>query len=147
MFEIVETGKGFYLASRASIPERSAQWRHLRDEKGWNIISTWIDEAGAGETACFGELWSRIKGEISGASCLLLYVEPDDFPLKGALVEVGLAMGEGIPIYVAAPGITLEGLTMRPLGSWVIHPTVTVFQSLDDALEAAAKHPGVRKVI
>ena len=53
-----------YIASRASIPERSAMWRQFRDS-GIDITSSWIDEAGAGETADFGELWARIMNEIA----------------------------------------------------------------------------------
>lgn len=116
---------GVYVASRASVPERPAMWRRLRDA-GYPIISTWIDEAGAGETADNGELWARIAREISGAERLVLYVEPEDFPLKGALVEVGMAIAAGVPVVVVAPNVPLEVHTLRPLGSWAAHPMVTV---------------------
>ena len=72
----------FYVASRASIPERPAMWRALR-EKGLVISSTWIDEAGEGETADFSELWARIEDEISMSDGLIMYVQEGDFPLKG----------------------------------------------------------------
>lgn len=93
-------------------------WRTFRDQ-GANIISTWIDEAGAGETASLSELWDRILREIAGSACLVLYAEQDDFPLKGALVEVGIALGLGKPIIVCLPGVKLDGRTHRPIGSWI----------------------------
>lgn len=123
-----------YVASRASVPERSAMWRALRDGKGWRIIASWIDEAGEGETADLGELWVRIEGEIRRCDGLILYAEPGDFPLKGALVEAGIAIGAGKPVAVVLsdPSI-LEPLSRSPLGSWAKHPSCQMCQSLDDA--------------
>lgn len=112
-----------YVASRASVPARPTMWKLLRDE-GAIIVSSWIDEAGEGETIDFSELWQRIEGEIRAADRLVLYVEPEDFPLKGALVEVGMALSLGKPIWVVAPGVELEMRGMRPLGSWAKHPGV-----------------------
>lgn len=53
-----------YVASRASIPERGAMWRHYRS-RGVPIISSWIDEDGEGETSDFTLLWMRIESEIA----------------------------------------------------------------------------------
>lgn len=122
----------FYVASRASIPERSAMWRRYRDS-GINIVSSWIDEAGAGETEDFTELWSRIQGEIASSDCLVFYAEPEDFPLKGAYIEVGMALGMMKRVFVVLPGVNLEGATYRPLGSWIRHPFVRRMPSLDAA--------------
>ena len=122
-----------YVASRASIPERAAMWRKLRDE-GAPIISPWIDEAGEDETASFEELWDRIHGEISRSTFLVLYAESSDFPLKGALVEVGMALGLGIRVRCVLPGVKLEARTSRPLGSWFEHRKVRRFDTLNDAL-------------
>jgi hypothetical protein len=113
-----------YIASRASIPERSAMWRRFRDERGAPIISTWIDEAGEGETADFGELWERIHEEVARSTRLVLYVEAGDFPLKGALIEVGMALSLRRDVWVMGRGVTIEGRTCRPLGSWIKHPCV-----------------------
>lgn len=123
---------GIYVASRASLPERPARWRQLRDA-GWPIVSTWIDEAGEGETADLGELWTRIESEVRRSAGLLLYVESDDFPLKGALIEVGMALGMGRRVGVYAPGVSLEERSMRPLGSWARHPMVSMFDTLEAA--------------
>jgi hypothetical protein len=109
-------GEPAYVASRASIPERAAMWRRLRDEEGFNIVSSWIDEAGPGQTDDMKELWHRIRDEIRASKGLVLYVEPGDLPLKGAFVEAGIAFALGIPIYVVCRGIKDP---RRDLGSWV----------------------------
>lgn len=113
----------YYVASRASIPERSAMWRRLRSE-GLDITSTWIDEAKEGQTHDFGDLWTRIIAEISNADALILYAESEDFPLKGALIEAGVAIALGKKVYAVLPGVRLEGRTLRPVGSWLAHPLV-----------------------
>jgi hypothetical protein len=122
-----------YVASRASIPERAAMWRELR-ANGAMIVSTWIDEDGEGETGCYTELWSRIEQEIRAADRLVLYVEAEDFPLKGALIEVGMALAMGKPVFVVAPGVTLHPRSMRPLGSWAAHPGVSFVDTVPQAL-------------
>ncbi|MBU9200054.1 hypothetical protein KTD31_01380 [Burkholderia multivorans] len=130
---------GIYIASRASIPARAAQWRYLRDVEGWHIISSWIDEAGEGETDNFSELWVRIENEIRSAERLILYAEPDDFPLKGAYIEVGMALAFGVKVFVVAPGVTIEPRSRRPVGSWMDHPLVTHVPDMMRALDGAAR--------
>lgn len=129
-------GRPIYVASRASKPERPAMWRYLRDKEGWPINSTWIDEAGEGETADNGELWERIRREVTGACGLIFYAEPEDFPLKGAYVEVGMAIAAGVPVAVVAPDVDLEPHTCRPIGSWMRHPLVSAFDNVTDAYRA-----------
>jgi hypothetical protein len=133
--EIIPTS-GIYVASRASIPERSAMWRERR-ALGWNIISTWIDEAGEGETESFEDLWGRIAKEVKSCDYFILYAEKDDFPLKGALVETGMALAYGKPIIVVL-NFELEGRTYRPIGSWITHPLVHIVATVQEALDMAA---------
>lgn len=121
-----------YVASRASIPERPLMWRHMR-EGGWSINSSWIDEAGPGETKDLSELWCRIEREVHAADGLILYVEPNDLPLKGALVEVGLALADGKLVAVVLPKSALGFDILKSLGSWVHHPCVDVFTNLEAA--------------
>jgi hypothetical protein len=116
-------GGGIYVASRA-LPERAAMWRSFRDDRGVPIVSTWIDEAGQGETADFSELWMRVVREIELCSALVLYAEPDDFPLKGALVEAGIALGLMKHVSICLPGVILSPRNSRPIGSWIAHPNV-----------------------
>ena len=133
--------RGIYVASRASDPTRPAMWRKLRAE-GWPIVSSWIDEAGAGETASLSELWSRIDREIRASSGVIVYAEADDFPLKGAYIEAGIALGAGLPVAVVLPGVELAPRSDRPIGSWIRHPRVSICATLEEA-RAALTHPAV----
>ena len=122
-----------YGASRASIPARGAMWRALRDQ-GAHLVSSWIDEDGEGQTDSLEELWVRIESEVEQADRLVLYVEPEDFPLKGAYIEVGMALSRGIPVYVVAPRVNLEQRSLRPLGSWAAHPLVSFTSDVRSAV-------------
>jgi hypothetical protein len=127
----------YYVASRASIPERGQMWRRFRSQ-GMRISATWIDEDGRGGTADFAELWQRLEKEIKSSTALLFYVESDDFPLKGALVEVGMAIAMGKPVLVFHPGVEIDQVTYMPLGSWIKHPGVMLMTScIEDWAHAA----------
>lgn len=121
-----------YVASRA-LPERTAMWRELRAAGEVEVVSSWIDQTGKGESD-YGELWPAIVYEISTAFAVILYAEQDDFPLKGALVEVGAVLAFNRLVYVVTPGVELEPRSFRPLGSWVNHPRVFRCGSLADAV-------------
>ncbi|WP_201829673.1 hypothetical protein [Microvirga zambiensis] len=82
-----------YTASKTSHADK---WKALRAD-GWNVISTWIDEAGIGETECFTDLWHRCISEAAEADYLIVYREPGEV-LKGAFVEVGAALASGRPV-------------------------------------------------
>lgn len=122
-----------YVASRASVPERSAMWRGLR-AKGAAIVSTWIDAEEESLACALGALWTRIQCEVAAADRLVLYAEMDDFPLKGAFVEVGMALALGKPVFVVTPGVLIDPSTMRPLGSWAAHPLVRFCVSVEEAM-------------
>jgi len=126
------TRRGIYVASRATVPERVAMWRTLHAE-GHDIVSSWIDAPDVGECD-WSDLWERIGREIAGCARLVLYVEPEDVPLKGALVEIGMALAGGVPVVVVAPGVVLEPRSMRPLGSWLMHPLVTRRDTIAEAM-------------
>lgn len=130
-----EKRHGFYVASRASVPERGAMWRSLR-QSGVQINSSWIDEDGEGQTNDFSELWLRIQREVESSEALILYAESNDFPLKGALIEVGMAISAGVPVRVVLPGVKLEPRSNRPVGSWLAHPGVIVVDNIRAALES-----------
>jgi hypothetical protein len=122
-----------YVASRASLPDRPAMWRELRD-KGWRISFTWIDEAGVGQTKSYLDLWTRIQLKINNSDGLILYAERDDFPLKGALIEVGMAPGMRKPVAVVLAGqLELEPRSMRPVGSWLHHRNCEIFRTVEQA--------------
>lgn len=108
-------------------------WRDFRAD-GWPIISTWIDEDAEGATDDFSYLWSRIAREVAGSAGLILYAEPQDMPLKGALIEAGMAIGSGVPVFAVLPGVVLEPRSMRPVGSWLLHPSVQIVDRVETAL-------------
>lgn len=126
-----------YVASRASLPERPAMWRQMRQE-GWRITSTWIDESEPGQTLSMTDLWARIHSEIWEANGVMLYAEPGDFPMKGALIEAGIAIGLQKPVVVCMPGVNLEQPSLRPIGSWIAHPYVVRQDDLAQAMYMAA---------
>lgn len=123
---------GIYVASRV---KHADLWRQYRSS-GYNITSSWIDEAGEGETSNFSELWERIRQEIVASDALVLYVLKEDYPLKGALVEVGMAFAFSVPIFVFTDA-DLEGRTMRPIGSWILNKRVRMCSSLTLAMQKA----------
>lgn len=135
-----------YVASRASIPERGLMWRQLRAE-GVPITSSWIDEDGEGETASFVDLWDRIYKEIAAASALVLYAERDDFPLKGALIEAGIALGMGKPVIVCLPDLGVLPPSYRPIGSWIAHPLVTRCDDIEAAVRLATRSAPIAPVV
>lgn len=134
--------EGIYVASRASIPERPAMWRRLR-KQGWKITSTWIDESGEGETDDFGELWQRITNEIRRSAGVVLYVEQEDIPLKGAYIECGIAIGMGKPVAVVAHAMPLEERSLRPIGSWMAHPLVSICVDLSTARHSVIQRSAI----
>lgn len=119
-------GMKFYVASKTRHAE---MWKKLR-ARGLTVTSSWIDEAGEGETGDYKELWDRIEREVRGSDALLFYADGSDSGWKGAFFEAGIAVGHGIPIYMILDHVKLEGITDRPLGSWIRHPAVTMVSSI-----------------
>src|SRR3546814_9482897 len=112
--------RGVYMASKTAHAHR---WRRSRDVVGRPIISTWIDEAGAGESADLADLWRRCIQESAGADVLILVREGDEI-LKGAFVELGAALAFQVPIL--ATGIETFGVAR--------HPGIRHFENADEAL-------------
>lgn len=86
-------GRGIYIASKTV---HAPKWRDLRKFEH-QIISTWIDEAGVGETADFSDLWRRCIEEASNCATLICYRETGEV-LKGAFVEIGAALANNRPV-------------------------------------------------
>lgn len=116
--------RGVYIASKT---KHSPKWIELRD-RGYPLVSSWIDEAKPGATESIAELWIRCIREASNAKALILYQETGE-EINGALVEVGAALVSGVPVYacVAEP---------EQLGTFLKHPLIQCC-SWDDALEGA----------
>lgn len=89
----VTTG-GIYFASKATA--HGPRWRQLRDE-GWPVISSWIDESEPGQTTDWADLWQRCIQETQRCD-VFIYREPGEV-LKGALLELGVALSLCKPVY------------------------------------------------
>lgn len=83
-----------YVASKT---RHAAMWRYLRG-RGVNINSTWIDEAGEGESKSLRDLAERCVAEVKAADRLVLFIAKGD-ALKGQLIETGVALAVGIPVF------------------------------------------------
>lgn len=115
-----------YVASKVQHAEK---WLALR-AKGANIVSTWIDEAGDGQSADYEELAARCLSEISSSDVVLLYCEGDEI-LKGALIEAGAALALGKPIHCVGSCPSLSRVFNKH-SLWHFH------QNIDGALFAIA---------
>ncbi len=83
-----------YIASKAN---HRPTWRLLRDE-GVPIISRWIDvddkySVDPAELD-FQALWDTCVEDVLACDVLVCYVEPGEV-LKGAILELGIAIGAG----------------------------------------------------
>ncbi|MDE2105160.1 MAG: hypothetical protein KGL39_48480 [Patescibacteria group bacterium] len=118
----------------ASKTRHASYWQKLR-ASGVNIISTWIDEAGPGQTKDSAELAARCLREIAECDALLLYVVDDDEP-KGAFFEAGAALAIGKPVRIVAP--------LYKVGIFQYHPLVTHFRCVAEALELEPSNADIR---
>lgn len=122
----MDTRARTYIASKSFHGHR---WKELRAQ-GCRIVSTWIDECGAGETDDFSDLFDRCIREASQADVLILYREEGEI-LKGALIEAGAALAAGKPVHAVGCGEF----------NFVRHPLVTQYPTLEKALRAASAMP------
>lgn len=113
-----------YIASKTV---HAPRWRKLRDH-GVAINSTWIDEAGPGESASLVLLWIRCIREAQAADVLIAYREPGE-TLKGAFVEIGAALASNKQVY-------LVGFN-EPNFSFKQHPLCTSCMDFEQALRFA----------
>lgn len=120
-----------YGASRASNPVRVQMWKDLKAQ-GANIISSWIDKIGT--PVKHDDLWTIVLQEMQNADRLVIYIETEDFPMKGALVEVGMALALGKEVIIVCPGVEINQEDFRPLGSWINHPLVSFKDKIEDAV-------------
>ncbi len=116
---------GIYVASR---PRHIDMWQQQRNA-GIPIISTWIDKNRDREMLNLAKLWLDAEHEVVNAERLVLFVEKQDFPLKGVFVEIGMALAAKVPIYLVL-GSDVE---VKELGSWTQHPCVYLRTTLHEA--------------
>lgn len=118
-------GHGIYVASKTVHAQMWKRYRNL----GAPIISTWLDEAGVGETADFPDLWQRCISEAASCEALIAYREPGEV-LKGAFIEIGAALANGRKVYCVGD---FEGM------SFTNHPLVAQVPDVAAAIRAMVK--------
>jgi hypothetical protein len=85
----------------ASKTKHAQKWIDLRDA-GFNVISTWIDEACEGQTKDMRDLVQRCISECVECDGMIVYSEGGDY-LKGAFIEMGVAVAHNKPIVLVGP--------------------------------------------
>lgn len=112
-----------YTASKVKHFEK---WIDLR-KNGYAIVSTWIDEAGEGQSVDYTELSERCIKEIRDCDFLLLYCEEGEI-LKGALIEAGIALAFGKEVRCIGRCDTLSRVFIK-------HPLWKSYFRVTDALK------------
>lgn len=123
---------GIYIASKTKHADR---WRCLRDDRPngieFPICSTWIDEAGEGESSDLSDLWQRCIHEASHADVLVAFQQDADETWKGAFIEIGAALSAGVPVIVIGPNSSL---------SFAHHPLVSTDDEVWNAMIRALNY-------
>jgi len=122
-----------YIASKT---KHADKWKALR-ASGVNIISSWIDEAGEGETVSMEILAVVCIYESQDCDAMIVYREDGDY-LKGAFIEMGVAITDPMkPVLLVGP--------VLPAGSVFTHlPNVFAADTIDEAVEAIRKNHSVK---
>lgn len=112
-----------YIASKT---KHAHKWIELRN-RGLNVISTWIDEAGVGATKSMADLCRRCIEECLACDAIIVYSEKEDY-LKGAFIEMGIVLSRrSIPVYLVGP--------VLPEGSaFTFSPNVIYATTVEDAI-------------
>jgi hypothetical protein len=111
-----------YIASKT---KHAQKWIKLL-RRGHNIISTWILEAGEGESTDLTGLSIRCIVEATEADVLILYCENGEL-LKGALLEAGAALGAGKEVRQVGDCQSISKVLAN-------HPNWHLYDSLVEAL-------------
>lgn len=124
-----------YFASKTRHADKWLDMIKYLNNVGIEVCSTWIHEAGEGQTRDFGDLWHRCIRESSECDFLILYYQEDDKPLKGALIEAGSALSHGRPVLFVGPR---DG---GYLGNVLRNPRIRQFDTMDDAIKYVLAGP------
>lgn len=117
--------------------KHAPMWRELhRDAPHVFLNARWIKraehESDLKENG-FKDLWNECQDDIESADAVLVYAEDGDV-LKGALVEVGMALANGIRVI-----IIVSEHNRLAYGTWVHLDSVEWVTSMEDALELLGK--------
>lgn len=107
-------------------------WRKLQQEVPHVFFNArWLKRAENEDKLTdedFGDLWKECQEDIKGADILLMYAENGD-QLKGALVEVGMALAYGVQVIVVTP---VENA--RSYGTWIHKKGILFAATMEKAM-------------
>jgi hypothetical protein len=124
--------RSFYVASKTKHAE---MWRDLR-ARGYRVTSTWIDEAGEGESASYEDLAVRCVKDVAVADFVLLYCQPGEV-LKGALIEAGIALALGKRVRCVGYCDSLSRV-FNQHALWSMHASITEVLMAEQIINRAA---------
>jgi nucleoside 2-deoxyribosyltransferase len=126
---VLSRQRKFYVASKV---KHAPMWLEIRSQ-GRQITSTWIDEAGEGQSADYSELSRRCIMEIEAADVVILYCEAGEI-LKGAMIEAGAALAFGKPVHCVGTCDSLSRVFNR-------HPLWRRCRNIDEAIALPSPPP------
>ncbi len=110
----------------------NVRWCDLRDKHGFNIIARWINvECGTYENPTGAkqltptektQLWIECEEDVRNADMTVVYGEQRD-ELRGAVVEFGMALGSGNPVYFIGAN-PFFGANSHSDAAYMHHPLV-----------------------
>lgn len=115
-----------YVASKT---KHMSMWNGFRT-RGYPIVARWLDFVG---TPHYSMLWQGISLDVTASCGVVMYVAPNE-TLKGALIEVGMALGQGKRVAVILDRVPIDD-AYDPIGSWLSHPFVRIVRTIDDGFE------------
>ena len=105
---------------------------------GFEVISTWIDEAEQGQSNDLADLANCCITEAAAADCLILYSEEDEV-LKSTLIEAGAALAQDKAVYTVGPCVGAHSAFRH-------HPQWFDCDSAEQAaIQVLSNHVGIRK--
>lgn len=118
-------------------------WQLLRRDRGVPINSSWIYDPTQfdlmNRNQC-SKAWAKYVKEVREASCVLAYTTDGDKPLKGGLIEIGIAIGLGKLIFLVAESKDFSTDWMHNLGTWIHHDAVVKCFNLQDGIDLASQY-------
>ena len=120
--------KRVYIASKA---KHAVHWKGFIQLGFVGIQCRWFQYAGSDDDDLdYNQLWSECLEDVQLADVLICYCAPGDV-LKGALVEVGIALGLGKRVILVG-----ELDDFKANGSWWNHAGIEFMDTVADALRS-----------
>lgn len=118
-----------YIASKLQYAERFRKYREEWKKDGIDLHARWHDQAIIEQNSevspeDFHIFWLVDEEDVKISQALILYGEKDD-KLRGALIEAGIAIGQGILVILVGD--------CPDFGTWQYHPVVTRAGSFEHA--------------